>query len=1046
MQKGRFIASWRTRQAAGLTRLAMLSLSITAAALVFASPALAQGRPGTIEGRVVEQTGTPIPSVQVQVLGTNLGAQTSQEGRYTIRGVPSGTQRIRYVRIGFAEVIQVVRVPEGGSVTADTTMRAIGIQLSPVVTTATGQQLRNEVGNSIAQVNAPELVEKGPIATLSDLLTARASGVQVIPPNSTGAGARVRIRGTSSLSLSNDPIYIIDGIRMQSSTNSTALGLGGTTPSRANDINPEEIESIEIVKGPSAATLYGTDAANGVIVITTKRGLSGRPRWTFFTEQGMVEDRNPWPDNYNALGTYINETNPALRQTAYCALFEQGLPTTDPGYCQLDSLATFNPAKNSQTSPLGTGYRHQYGAQLSGGSDMVRYFTSGDWEEEIGLQKLPTSERNRLREANIPIRDLMERPNQYTKGAARANINVSLPRNAELGFNAGFIRSHTTLPRSDNNSQGWGPTLLGGLGLVDPDDLTQAYGFYNLGNVYQAEYGQDINRFIGSINGNWGATNWLSFRSNVGMDYTGRTDTQLCRVTECTSNAQREGYKNDARTTFQNYTVDLSGTAAFQPLPSVGTKTSVGVQFYRDVFNRNGAYGSRLPPGAVTVTDAAVPASDEASTESRTLGAFIEQSVSWNERLFVTAAVRSDDNSAFGNNFDAVYYPKLSVSWVASDEPFMPRFDWLNQVRLRAAYGASGRQPNNTDALQFFTTQTANIRGTESPGLIFNALGNPELKPERSTELETGVDFSLLSNRVNVELTYYDKHSKDALIQEIIPPSVGTGATTRLSNIGEVRNWGWEGRFDSQLLTRQNFGWDFGINGSYNSNKIVSLGGTPPQFATPTDQNAQVEGFPLNAFFLRPYTYDDANGNGIIDLDEVVVGDDPVYAGYSQPRTELAFNSGVTFWQRRLRLSALADYKGGFKVWNGTERYRCVSFANCQDLFDPSTPLWRQARVIAGGFVTNTTDYGYVEDASFFRLREVALTFDLPQSWVSRALRGGASRASVTLSGRNLHVWTDYTGIDPESNYAQNDVQNDFLTQPPATYYTLRINLGFGSR
>ena len=712
MQIGRFVASRRTGGAtARLTRTAMLWLSMTAGTLVSATTAQAQARTGTVQGQVVETAGTPIPSVQVQVVGTNLGTQTAQDGRYTLRGVPSGTQRLRYVRIGFAEVVQVVRVPEGGgTVTADTTMRAVGIQLSPVVTTATGQQLRNEVGNAISQIAASDIVNERPIATLSDLLTARASGVQVIPPNSTGAGARVRIRGTSSLSLSNDPIYIIDGVRMQSATNSTALSLGGTTPSRVNDLNPEEIENIEIVKGPSAATLYGTDAANGVIVITTKRGLSGRPQWNFYTEQGMIEDRNPWPDNYNALGTYVNLAGQP--RTAYCATFEQSLPTTDAGYCRLDSLAVFNPAKNSQTTPLGTGYRHQYGAQLRGGSETVRYFTSGEWEEELGLQKLPSSERTRLQTANIPIRDLMERPNQYNKGTARANLNVSLPRNAELGFNAGFIRSHTTLPRSDNNSQGWGPTLLGGPGLVDPTDLTQAYGFYNLGNVYQAEYGQDISRFIGSINGNWGATNWLSFRSNLGMDYTGRTDTQLCRVTECTTTTQREGYKNDARTTFLNYTVDLSGSANFQPFSTLGSKSTVGVQFYRDIFDRNGAYGSRLPPGAVTVTDAAVPASDEATTESRTLGAFVEQTFSWRERLFVTGAIRSDDNSAFGKNFDAVYYPKLSLSWVASDESFMPRYDWLSQLRLRAAYGASGRQPNNTDALQYYTTQTANIRGT----------------------------------------------------------------------------------------------------------------------------------------------------------------------------------------------------------------------------------------------------------------------------------------------------------------------------------------------
>jgi TonB-linked SusC/RagA family outer membrane protein len=1043
MSTGRNEASHPRPSTRRLTRIAVLWLAVAAATFAPMRVATAQGRAGTVTGRVTEEGGVPIEGVRVQVVGTTLGTQTNQDGQYTLRGVPSGTQRFRFARIGFSETMQIVNVPDDGSATADVTMRAVGITLSPVVTTATGEQRRVEVGNAIAQVDAAKLTETRPINTLSDLLTARTAGVQVIPPNSTGAGARVRIRGTSSLSLSNDPIYIIDGIRMQSSTNSTSTSIGGTTPSRAQDLNPDEIESIEIVKGPSASTLYGTDAANGVIVITTKRGLAGRPAWTFFTEQGLVQDHNDWPENYTGVGTYLNRAGQP--QTAACYLVRQAAAATSTSLCRLDSLATFNPAKDSRTSPLGTGHRQQYGVQLRGGSDAVRYFASGEWEEELGLQTLPSSERTRLDAAHLPIRDVMEHPNRYNKGTARTNLNISLPRNAELGLNAGFIRSFSTIPRADNNAQGWGPTLLGGPGLVDLDDLTSAYGFYDLGNVYQAENGQDINRFIGSVNANWNTTSWLSLRSNLGLDFTGRTDTQLCRFQECTTATQREGYRVDNRTNFLNYTVDFSGTGSFQPTPSLGSKTTVGVQFYRDVFNRNGANGSRLPPGAVTVDAAAVPGVSEATTESRTIGAFIEQSVSWNERLFVTAAVRSDDNSAFGKNFDAVYYPKLSVSWVASDEPFMPRPSWLDQLRLRAAYGASGRQPNNTDALQYYTTTTALANRTEFPGLIFNALGNPELKPERSTELETGVDFTLWGSRINGELTYYDKHSKDALINEIIPPSVGTVATTRLANIGEIRNWGWEWMFDAQPISRDNFGLDLGIHGSQNSNRIVSLGNTPPQYANPTDETAQVEGYPLNANFLRPYTYSDANGNGIIEPSEVQVSDELAFAGYSQPRTEISFTSGISFLQRSVRLSALVDYKGGYKVWNGTERYRCASFGNCRAQFDPSTPLDQQARAVAATWVTNTTDWGYVEDASFFRLREVALTYDVPQRWVGRALRG-ASRASITLSARNLALWTDYTGIDPESNYAQNDVQNDFLTQPPATYYQLRVNLGFGGR
>ena len=869
------------RPRAWLARVLPLVLTLA----VLPSLAAAQATTGTVTGRVVEQTGqNPILAAQVQIVGTNLGTQTNGEGQYTIRGVPAGQQRLRVIRVGFSEATQTVTVPAGGSVEANLTMTAVAVTLNPVVTTATGDTRRVEVGNAIAQINADKLVEQRPINSMGDLLTARAPGVQVLPSNTTGGGARVRIRGTSSLSLSNDPIYVIDGVRMQSSTGSSSIGLGGTTPSRVNDLNPDEIESIEVVKGPSAATLYGTDAANGVIVIKTKRGVSGKPQWTAFTEQGIIKDQNDWPTNYAGIGT-LSSGNP----TENCYLTRQAA-----GTCTLDSLAGFNVAKNDATSPLGTGHTQNYGLQLRGGSDNVRYFVSGEWQDEQGLQKLPSSEVTRLNEANIPIRDILRNPNQYNKASARANLNLTLPGNADLAFNAGYIQSSSTLTASDNNASGWVPTIVGGYGVVDPAAPVGAFGFYPVADVFQQQFEQGINRFIGSTNGNWRPASWLAFRGNFGLDYTNRVDTDLCRFTECTSGTSQEGYKIDNRSSFFNYTVDVSGTGTFQLSDAIGSKTTLGAQFYRDVFNRNGASGTRLPPGATTVSAGAVPSASEATTESRTLGAFVEQSLSFNERLFITGAVRSDDNSAFGRDFNAVYYPKLSVSWVTSDEPFFPSIGWLNQLRLRAAYGASGRQPGTTDAVQYFSTTTAIAGGVESPGLIYSALGNSELKPERSTELETGLDFNVWDSRVSGEFTYYNKSSKDALIQEIIPPSVGTGSTVRFSNLGEIRNTGIEYLLNAQLLQRDAFGWDVTLNGSHNSNEIVSLGNTPPQIGS---RISQKEGYPLNAFFLKPYTYSDANGNGIIAPSEVTVAADPVFAGYSQPRTEISLH-------QRLRLLA----------------------------------------------------------------------------------------------------------------------------------------------
>ena len=1018
----------------GKFRRAMLAAVCLGTALVVAPAASAQ-QAATITGRITDAgTGQPVAAAQVNVVGTTLGAQANQEGIYTIRGVSPGQVQVRALRVGYAEAMQAATVTAGQATTLNFVMKPVAIMLTPTVVTATGEQRRVEVGNAIAQVDAAKLTETRPISNMGDLLTARAPGVQVIGGNSTGTGARVRIRGTSSLSLSNDPIYVIDGVRMQSSSNSQTIGIGGSTFSRMNDLNPDDIESIEVVRGPSAATLYGTDAANGVIVINTKKGVAGKPQWTLFTQQSAIKDRNPWPANYNGMGRYVNRAGTPV--TPFCYITRQTLPTTNTSYCTLDSLASFSPSQVDSTSPIGTGHLQSYGMQVRGGSEAVRYFVSGEWENERGLQTLPSSQKNMLEDAQLPIRDYVKNPNIAKKATARANLNVTLPQNADFSINTGFIHGANTLPPSDNNANGWAATLLGGSGT--PAAGGYPYGFYDVASVYQQQFEQDVDRFIGSLNGNWRPKGWLSLRTDAGLDYTNRIDTFLCRFTECTSGTQKEGTKSDNRTSFYNYTLNASGTGSFQPKPWLGSKTTLGVQFYRDLFYANYANATKLPPGATTVSAGAVPSASEATTESRTLGVFAEEALSFNERLFVTGALRSDNNSAFGADFKAVYYPKVSVSWVASDEPFFPRMNWLNQLRLRAAYGASGRQPGTTDAVQYYSTTTAIAAGLEQPGLIYTALGNSNLKPERSTELETGFDLTAWDSRVNTEFTFYNKSSKDALIQEIIPGSVGTGATSRFANLGEIQNKGIEYLITAQLLQRDEFGWDVSFNGSHNSNKIVSLGGTPPQRGS---RISQIEGYPLNAFWLKPYTYNDANGNGIIEPSEVTVGDTTVYAGYSQPRTELSFTNGIDLWRRRVRVTALLDYKGGYKIWNGTYRYRCVSFVNCRDIYDPKTPLDLQARAIAAGFVTNTTDYGYVEDGSFLRLREVAVNFDLPSSWASRYAR--ASRVALNLSARNLHLWTDYTGIDPESNYGQGDVQNDFLTQPPQTYFQLRLTLGY---
>ncbi len=428
------------------------------------------------------------------------------------------------------------------------------------------------------------------------------------------------------------------------------------------------------------------------------------------------------------------------------------------------------------------------------------------------------------------------------------------------------------------------------------------------------------------------------------------------------------------------------------------------------------------------MTAGAIPQANEATAITVTLGAFVEQQMAFRDRLFLTAALRTDKNSAFGQNFKAVYYPKLSVSYLISQESFFPTFSWLNSLRVRGALGASGVQPGTTDALRYFSPGTSNVDGVDQAAIVFSAIGNPNLKPERARELELGFDADLLSQRVHLEVTGYNKRTADALIARTVAPSVGASAT-RLENLGAVVNRGIEFLINARVFDRPAWGWDVSLSGSHNTNFIADMGGVAPIIGTTMQER---QGYPIDGYWQRAYTYSDVDGNGIITANEIKVADSARFVGYSQPRWEVAMTNNVDLLNRRLQLSLLLDLKAGYYL----------SRLNCRGLVDPTAPLWEQARVVALRETGTTTQYGFMEKADFLRLRELAVTYVLPQSWAQAAR---ARSLSITLAGRNLMKWTSYTGLDPESNYfsGSRGSVSDFQTQPPPTYWTFRVNAGF---
>lgn len=1014
---------------------------VGALAVAIASPALAQST-GTIAGRITDrQTSRPLGNVQVRILGSNRGAITDDSGSYRVANVPTGAAQIAAQRIGYGPQARSVAVSAGGITTADFVMAAAVTTLDAITVTATGQtERKRENGAPTATIDSGAL-NKAALSTLSDALSSRVAGVVVqTSAGETGAGSRIRIRGSNSISLSNDPLLIIDGIRADNSSESSAQGTGGQLPSRFNDINPEEIEDVEIIKGPAAAALYGTAAANGVIQVTTKKGRAGRTRWDAFTETGGLRDINDYPLNlrsygHTATGALVTNCN-LLRRTSGQANACVGV----------DSVASNNPLKSSGIE--GTGNRRLAGLSVTGGADIATYYVSGEYQKEQAV--ISANEQQRL---NL-----------------RTNLRSQLTKALDMQLNVGYTNSDLRRPQNDNNSFGVvSGSLLGRAADCSPTGAKQhpglcsggadtvSHGYYNPGiaptDFFDINTRQGVARIIGGLTSNWTPASWLAVNGTVGADVDHRNDNETLPPGVLSVDQDHlDGYRSIQRAIITNYTssVNASATYDYSQFKFVST---LGTQYTDVGFTRTDAFGAKLLAGTSSLAGTTARfAVSESNSDVRTLGFLGRQQIAWADKLFLTGGIRTDRNSAFGVNFRRVYYPSVSTSWVVSDEGFQ-KVPAVSSLRLRAAAGSAGQNPGYLAAEQFYNPVAVAINGTDVPAFTVGGAGNPNLKPEKSTEAEAGFDLGLFSDRVNVEYTHYSKITRDALVNVNLAPSLGT-STNRFQNLGRVRNYGDEAVVRAALVSRDQLKLDLTLNGSWTRNHLDDLGvdenGVPiPQFTGGFDDTQIFKaGLPLGAYYIRGITsVNDANKDGMIACPggpgstgcEFTLADSASYQGTPFPQVELNITPSLTLG-KFVRMTATLDHRGGQKIYNLTGVYRNSIFLNGAPVQSPSSANLTQqaaAQAAANGF-----NGGYIEDASFTKLREVAVSVMLPQRLAASAR---ASSATLTFAGRNLHTWTKYTGLDPELNAGaqSNFTTADFLTAPQVRYFTARIAFGF---
>ena len=996
------------------------------AALLLAAPAahasvvaaaahtnVAQQAEAVIIGQVVDSSSrSPIIGASVTVEGTRLGAVTGEDGRYRIAAVAAGSRTLVARRLGYAPQRHTVTVGTEGELTVDFALRATVTSLSEVIVTGTaGGQERREIGNAVGDVNAPDELSKSQAPDLAGLLNSRVPGVSITPGSGRlGSGPNINIRGVSSLSLDNNPLIYIDGVRVSNRTGGgpTTFGNGGLgsqnagVVGRLNDISPEEIESIQIIKGPAAATIYGTEAANGVIQIITKKGANTKPVLQAQIQHGFVYFRDPEgriPTNF-----FPDSTGAIVGFNAIIAEDQKGTPV-------------FN-----------TGNAAQYGASLSGALGSGNYYLSTNYENDRGV------------EPNNSIRQF----------GAHANLNLSPSPKYDLGTSLNYVQGtyHTGVDV--------GLSALLGAELAHPliFAVPGAEGFYP--NVPPSvpqtlfDNSDGINRFTGSGTINHHPVSWFTERLIAGVDYTSEDGRGLEKFAPpdlapfTLGNAA--GRIGQTLTTQSLTTLDYNGTVKAKLTPSLTSSTSLGGQWYRTTLHQSFLGGIGFPgPGITTVsgTATALP-STQGDTVNTTIGGYGQEEIGWNDRLFLTGALRVDNNSAFGDQFKWVTYPKVSASWIVNEEPFW-HVGFVNTLKLRGAYGESGRAPLAFSALRAYLP-------VQGPGgtnaFTAGSFGNPDLKPERGKETELGFESDLWG-RLHLDFTYYNKHTTNEIVAQTIAPSLGfTG--TQFQNLGQVNNHGLELQANLQVLRMPNFSWDISGNLATAHNKIISLGGIPSLVTTAGQAN--VVGYPIQSYFSRrvvsatidPTTgaasdvlCDGGSGQAAVSCDAAPF----VFIGSATPTSTGSIGNTFTLF-KKLRLYALVDWKRGNRLVNVIDEIRCdglLGVGLCDANYHPTkySPQY-VAEASVTGYLTQTQDV-FFQDASFVKLREVSATYFLPDH-----LLPGIQHASFTLAARELALWTKYRGPDPEVNlFATGLLTGDQAVIPPLSRVVATLNLTF---
>jgi TonB-linked SusC/RagA family outer membrane protein len=1001
------------------------------------APLSAQAR-GTIRGSVVDRvTQRPLTGARVIVLGSDLQGSADNAGRYVIRDVPAGTQTVRVTFIGYGRMDRQVIVNIGQEAIVDFGMQPAAVEMDQVIVTGTGgRRERRVIGNSVSSLRVEEITADAPVVDLEELLTARVPGVTLLSNSGqVGTTSTIRIRGSGSMNTRNTPLFFIDGVLVESNT----VGGGSTIQagSPLDFINPEDIESIEVIKGPGASTLYGATAANGVIQIITKKGSRGQEgvRWTSSFEYGQVD----WPKFVDPPLNYWRCTEAQQTSNTYpgCqvvagnraaedvqwwgkdangdAVLYSGIADSDviqiPG--TNDFVLKDNPLRRHPAA-IREGKLLDFNLSATGGGRSFSYFLSLNRNEEDGVFF-----------------------NNYSRRTAgRANFDFNVAEMFDMVVNLTYARTALQQPLNNNASNSVLRNTFRGRARATNDPWEPGFRGFNpwLSNEFDQQ--RKIERFTVGVTANWDPFSWFQNRLTLGMDRQSYRQTTFYEI-DTTGRApwgtiNATGTIDHFLPITHVWTMDYGASLEVDITPHLTSRTSGGTQLIARQRRTTSSRGEGLVANNLNlVGSAAVTTGDEGFSEQTALGFYVQEELGWKNRLFLTGALRADDNSSFGTEMELVLYPKAQFSWIISDEEFFP-FRWVDQLKLRAAWGQAGSAPAPSEADRTYTTGNTTIDNAVQNLLLTSRYGNPNLKSETGSEWESGFDASMAGGRAGLEFTYYNQRTKDALIS--VPDPGSTGYTgTHLVNVGEISNTGFEVLISGSPVYSRTLSWDASVSLSTNSNKLVSFNGVRDEirFGAFASVQRHREGYPMAGYWGVDVERD-ASGEPVLDAD----GDatllstcrwapsdetwtpaecpDEIYIGPSLPTREIGLTNTFTVLGN-LRIFAHFDYKGGFYQWCAICSVNSRIDLNTWDIATGGTELNPDVSAAEVEALRTRQTLSHITQADFIKFRELSLTYSIPQSWGSIF---ASSRWSFTLAGRNLWMWTKYEGYgDPEVQF-----------------------------